>query len=116
MRGVGEDVGVFGVQVAVEIARVKDGSEFCAAVERLRSVVCVQFVQALELRFLGRVLVDVGAELYEADCIAFFGGGFEEREEVRCQDYVAHVVGCHVEIDAGFVELVGHYATGGVVD
>ena len=50
------------------------------------------------------------------DLISLLRRLLHQRQEMRCQNGVAHVVDGHVPVDAVVGELVGHDATGGVVD
>lgn len=61
--------------------------------------------------------MSVGAEVDDPDFAALVACGLlQEREKVRGQNYMAHVVECHVSVEAVLGNLLRHDTSRGVVD
>ena len=82
MRGVDEDVGVFGGEVAVQVAGVEDAGEFGAAVLAIGAGVAVEFGEGGKFGVGGGGLVGVGGHVDDADGVVVGGGLFDDGEEV----------------------------------
>lgn len=78
-----------------EIARIENGGEFGPTILAVGTEVLIKFVERGKFGRRRRSLVSIGRKVDDAH-----GGGggtfFKKRQEIRCQDYVSHMVQGHL--------------------
>ena len=97
MCSISENIGVLGGEMSREVAGVEDCCQLRTAVLPIGSIILIQLFQRLEFAVRRCSLVSIGSEVDDADGRAGRGGFLQDGEEVRCEDYVGHVVHCHLE-------------------
>lgn len=108
-------------QILQRLDRVRQGDcthtrQFASTILPVWAKVPIKLLKVLELGVAGCSLVGIAGLVADSHHVALLGGLFHQREQVRRENDMPHMIQSHVSVHTIVCELVSHDSAGGVVD